>query len=101
MSNEKRAPLPEGSPQDLEERILKDAPRLGPEDRFKFACHPGISCFNRCCADVNIFLSPYDVLRLRQRLGITSTDFLEKYTLLPVQKEMRTPVVVLKMSEAI
>jgi len=91
---------PEGDQRELlKENILEDHTRLGPNDTFKFGCHPGISCFNTCCSDVNIFLSPYDVLRLKQRLGISSTEFLEKYTLLPVQKDMTVPVVLLKMQE--
>ena len=84
---------------ELEERILKDSPRLGPDDRFEFSCHPGVACFNRCCGDVNIFLSPYDVLRMKKRLGMTSSDFLEKHALMPVQKDMKTPVVVLRMND--
>ena len=56
----------------LQEKILEDFDRLGPDDQFTFGCHPGVSCFNCCCSDVNIFLSPYDVLRLKQRLGMTS-----------------------------
>jgi Fe-S-cluster containining protein len=99
MSDEKRSDLPKDSRQELEEKILKDAPRLGPDDSFKFACHPGVSCFNKCCGDVNIFLSPYDVLRMKKRLGMKSTDFLEKFALLPVQKDMTTPVVVLRMND--
>jgi Fe-S-cluster containining protein len=83
----------------LEQQILDDYPRLGPDDKFKFACHPGVSCFNRCCADVNIFLSPYDVLRMKKRLGMKSSDFLEKYTLLPVQKDMKFPAVMLRMRD--
>lgn len=91
---------PEGDQRELlKETILEDHTRLGPDDTFKFGCFPGISCFNTCCSDVNIFLSPYDVLRLKQRLGISSTEFLEKYTLLPVQKDMTVPVVLLKMQE--
>jgi Fe-S-cluster containining protein len=99
MNDEKRAALPKDSRQKLEEKILEDCQRLGPDDKFKFGCHPGVSCFNKCCADVNIFLSPYDVLRLKKRLGMTSTEFLDKYAILPVQKDMRTPVVVLKMKD--
>ena len=99
MSDEGRTPDEGDPPKMLEEEILEDQPRLGPDDTFKFRCHPGVTCFNTCCADVNIFLSPYDVLRLTERLGITSTEFLEKYTLLPVQKDMNTPVVLLKMNE--
>jgi Fe-S-cluster containining protein len=99
MSEEKHSDLPEGSRRGLKEKILEDSPRLGPDDRFEFACHPGVSCFNQCCGDVNIFLSPYDVLRMKKRLGMKSSDFLEKYALMPVQKEMTTPVVVLRMSD--
>jgi len=83
----------------LREKILADSPRLGPDGTFRFTCQPGISCFNKCCGDVNIFLSPYDVLRMKRRLGMTSEEFLEKHTLLPVHKEMKTPVVVLKMND--
>lgn len=83
----------------LREQIVTQAPRLGAQDTFHFACHAGLPCFNRCCADVNIFLSPYDVLRLKRRLGLTSSEFLERYTLLPVQRGMRTPVVMLRMRD--
>ena len=83
----------------LKEKIVADYPRLGPDDNFQFGCHPGVSCFNQCCGDVNIFLSPYDVLRMKKRLEITSSEFLEKYTFLPVQKDMKTPVVVLRLND--
>jgi Fe-S-cluster containining protein len=83
----------------LQEKILEDSPRLSLDDTFKFGCHPGVSCYNKCCHDVNIFLSPYDVLRLKNRLGMTSSEFLDKYALLPVQKDMKTPVVVLRMND--
>ena len=32
----------------LQEKILTDQARLGPEDTFQFGCHPGVSCFNTC-----------------------------------------------------
>jgi len=99
VSDEKSDSLPGDPREQLQEKILEDSPRLGPDDTFKFACHPGISCFNKCCGDVNIFLSPYDVLRMKRRLGMTSSEFLDKYTLLPVQKGMKTPVVVLRMKD--
>ncbi len=88
-----------GQVEKLQEKIISDYPRMGPEDTFQFGCHSGVSCFNHCCGDVNIFLSPYDVLRLKNRLDISSTEFLDQYAILPVQKEMRTPVVVLKMND--
>ena len=99
MSTDKDTPGVEDCADVLREQILSDYPRLGPSDTFKFGCHPGVSCFNRCCADVNIFLSPYDVLRMKNRLGMESGDFLDKYVLMPVQKDMKTPVLVLRMND--
>lgn len=83
----------------FKEAVLKDAPRLKESDSFKFGCHPGVSCFNTCCADVNIFLTPYDIVRMKNRLGIDSETFLDTYTIIPFTKEQRLPVVVLKMGE--
>ncbi len=83
----------------LVDDILKDYPRMSRNDSFTFSCHPGVSCFNKCCNDVNIFLTPYDIIRLKNRLGITSGEFLEKYTLLPIDENLRHPVVMLKMTD--
>ncbi len=83
----------------LKETILKDYPRFELDHRFKFSCHKGLRCFNTCCADVNIFLTPYDVLRMRTRLGIASEKFLDQYTIIPIDRNQKYPVVLLKMSE--
>lgn len=82
----------------LARRILDEAPRLTGKDRFKFSCHPGISCFNRCCRDVNIVLTPLDVLRMSRRLGIDTTEFLATHTFVPFTEEQKLPFVFLKMS---
>ncbi len=47
---------------------------------IKFSCHKGIGCWNACCSNIDISLTPYDVLRMKTRLGITSTEFLKEYT---------------------
>ena len=83
----------------LKEEILNDYPRLGPQEKIKFRCHRDLSCFNKCCRDVNIFLTPYDVLRMKNHLGLKADEFLEKYTMMPVQKDMKTPVVMLRMND--
>lgn len=87
------------TPRGLEDSVADGKPRLGPDDTFRFSCDPGVSCFTCCCSDVNIFLTPYDVLRLKNRLGITSGEFLRRHALVPVQKEMTTPVVMLRMND--
>ncbi|HUW35951.1 MAG TPA: YkgJ family cysteine cluster protein [Rhodocyclaceae bacterium] len=48
---------------------------------IQFSCHKGIACFNACCKNIDISLTPYDILRLKQRLGVSSTEFLELFTL--------------------
>jgi len=47
---------------------------------IKFRCYKGIECFNACCSNIDITLTPYDILRLKKRLGMTSSEFLAKYT---------------------
>ena len=47
---------------------------------IQFRCHKGIACFNACCKNIDITLTPYDVLRLKGRLGLSSGEFLVKYT---------------------
>lgn len=69
------------------------------EDKIQFLCHSGISCFNACCKDVNIFLTPYDIIRLKNALGISSQEFLDKYSISPFVKEQRIPVVLLKLNK--
>ncbi len=83
----------------LKETILKEFPRLNKQSNFKFNCHKDISCFNKCCSDVNIFLTPYDILRLKKRLNISSQEFLDKYTFLPIDEKQNHPVVMLKMDD--
>ena len=71
---------------------------LSPEAEFRFSCHKGLSCFNGCCADVNIFLTPYDLLRMRKAMGLSSGEFLKVYTI-PLLGDDGLPLVVLKMLE--
>ncbi len=59
-----------------------DDPRFSElgDEGFTFACHPGVPCFNQCCRRLNLVLTPYDVLRLKTHLGLSSGEFIEKYT---------------------
>lgn len=64
---------------------------------FRFACHPGVPCFTRCCADLTLALTPYDVLRLKKGLGISSQEFLNRYTSDEIKENSGLPVLLLKM----
>jgi Fe-S-cluster containining protein len=78
---------------------LRGRRTIKPGGRFRFGCHAGLACFNTCCADVNILLTPVDVVGLSRSLGIKTGEFIEKYTLTPVTKDLHLPVLVLKMNE--
>jgi hypothetical protein len=69
---------------------------LDPDNPFRFACNPGVACFNECCRDLNQFLTPYDVLRLKRGLGLSSRQFLEQYTRRHTGPGSGLPVVTLK-----
>jgi hypothetical protein len=73
--------------------------RLSETDRFRFACHEGLSCFNQCCRNLNLFLYPYDVLRLKNRLGISAAEFLDRYVDVVMREGSYFPDVLLTMSE--
>jgi hypothetical protein len=47
---------------------------------IRFQCRKGIACWNACCSNIDISLTPYDILRLKQRLDISSGEFLQQYT---------------------
>jgi uncharacterized protein len=74
--------------------------RLDADHIFRFRCAPGISCFTECCGDVVIALTPYDVLRLKNALGLPSQDFLDSYTIIIPKEKKLIPLVLLKMGES-
>jgi len=99
--NSGKASASEPSPlSKLKEKILSDYERMSLDDEFCFGCHRDVPCFNECCGDVNIFLTPYDVLRMKNALGLDSGEFLEKYTQLPIEKNQKYPIVQFKMNDA-
>lgn len=54
--------------------------QLGPDDAFRFRCHKGIACFNKCCQNVDIMLTPYDVLRLKRRFDLSAREWVDRDT---------------------
>ena len=47
---------------------------------FKFDCHKGIACFNSCCKNIDILITPYDIIRLKKYLELNSREFVATYT---------------------
>lgn len=67
------------------------------DSKFRFRCHKGISCFTRCCSNIEILLTPYDVIRMKNRLGIASTTFLESYTRFKIDERTTHPLLFIKL----
>ncbi|MFZ0943219.1 MAG: YkgJ family cysteine cluster protein [Syntrophobacteraceae bacterium] len=69
------------------------------DSKFKFRCHKDISCFDKCCRNTNMLLTPYDILRMKKRLGLSSGEFLEKYTYTHIDETSSHPFAVLAMND--
>lgn len=69
---------------------------LAPDLPFRFACHPGVPCFNQCCRDLTQLLAPYDILRLKQHLKLSSMQFLAAHTIESTGPQSGLPIIALK-----
>lgn len=66
-------------------------------ETFCFACHPAVPCFTECCRQLDLVLTPYDVLRLKNRLKLHSEKFLEQYVIIEWEEGMGFPTFYLTM----
>lgn len=71
--------------------------RVDENEHFAFNCHGGISCFTVCCRQLELALTPYDVLRLKNALGISSGDFLNDYVIIEREENEYFPRLYLTM----
>lgn len=62
-------------------QLPKNVNRIETGEAFSFACHPGVSCFTDCCRQLELALTPYDILRLKRETRLDSTAFLEQYVI--------------------
>lgn len=84
---------------DQTQQFLDSLPELEPGKEFKFACHPDVPCFNACCSDLNLMLTPYDVLRLRRALNMGSHDFIRTQAEVATAPDTGLPAFRLRMSD--
>ncbi|MBE0582800.1 MAG: YkgJ family cysteine cluster protein, partial [Desulfofustis sp.] len=64
---------------------------------FSFGCHPDVACFTRCCHELELAVSPYDVLRIRQATGLSSADVLARYVIIEQETDDIFPRMYLTM----
>ncbi|UCG13621.1 MAG: YkgJ family cysteine cluster protein [Deltaproteobacteria bacterium] len=83
----------------LDREDIKESHMVPIKDgKFLFDCHPAVPCFTQCCSDLNLALTPYDVLRLKNRLEISSGEFLDHHTTDEVKHNCGLPVVMFRMN---
>ena len=73
--------------------------RVGPESTFRFKCHQGVSCYTKCCRDISVVLTPYDIIRLKRRLQMSSAEFLALYTVPQLLEKTDLPMVTLRLMD--
>ena len=66
---------------DLPDNVI----RIAAGESFSFLCHQGVGCFTRCCRQLELALTPYDVLRLREATNLHSAELHNRYII--VEKE--------------
>lgn len=72
---------------------------LNINDNFTFACHNDLACFNSCCCNKHLPLSPYDILRMKNALQLHSDKFLSIYTLYRTDPVSGFPIIQLRMED--
>jgi Fe-S-cluster containining protein len=83
---------------DLNDKVASIQPiRLTEKSRFQFKCHKNVSCFTKCCRGINVILTPYDAIQLKNRLELSSEEFLAIYTEPHLLEKTDLPVISLKL----
>ncbi|MCD6297338.1 MAG: YkgJ family cysteine cluster protein [Deltaproteobacteria bacterium] len=70
------------------------------KDTFAFSCHKDLACFNTCCRNKHLPLTPYDILRLKNALNLHSDEFLSRYTVYSLDQDSGFPIISLGMGDA-
>ena len=78
-------------------QLPQNVKRLAPGEKFSFACHAEVACFTDCCRDLELALTPYDVLRLKKALKMDSHTFLDRYVILEQEEHETFPRLYLTM----
>lgn len=81
-------------------KIIDELPCLGVGEKFSFSCGAELPCFNRCCAQLNLPLTPFDTLGLARNLGIPASDFLRAFTGMRAEEATGFPMFHLRMIES-
>ena len=71
--------------------LPKNVTRIEKEETFRFSCHPSVAGFTDCCRQLDLALTPYDVLRLKKGCGLRSEEFLDRYVIMELEEHETFP----------
>jgi hypothetical protein len=80
-------------------KTVEEGDKLTLASRFRVTSPPEGACVPQCGRDNNLILSPYDILRLKNHLGITSTEFLERFTRRENEERSNLPLVIMDLAK--
>jgi len=65
---------------DLPFKTAVQPQQLSLDSKISFSCYKGIKCFNACCSNIDITLTPYDILRLARHFDMPTWKVQLQYT---------------------
>jgi len=71
--------------------------KLTQDDRFKFKCHKGVSCWNECCHGADVTLTPYDILKLAEHFAVRPASIVKDFAVPAMHEGSNLPVAKLRM----
>jgi len=71
--------------------------RLCGKKRFSFGCHPRVACFTECCRELDLLLTPYDVLCLSNELQMRAKEFIDRFVVVEQNEQGGFPSLYLGM----
>ena len=86
-----------GKEDDIKKEFPEGMVPLG-NSEFHFRCAPDVKCFMSCCRKLDLVLYPLDIIRLKNRLSISSEEFMRRYTRLGPGSHPFFPAVMLLMA---
>lgn len=74
--------------------------KLSDNEEFRFQCNATQPCYNRCCQEAVVPLTPYDALRLAANLDLDSESFLRAFAAMNTMEDCGLPLPMLRMIES-
>jgi len=78
-------------------QLPQNVRELARDETFDFVCRSDLECFTECCRDLELGLTPYDVLRLKNGLQLKSSEFLDRYVIMEMGEQETFPHLYLTM----